>query len=252
MRMRIRVILPVSHNRLNEVSLREATRYSSSQTDISVATLAYGPQSVEGSYEEAMAVPGILECAQQAEQDGCDAIIMDCFGDPGVTAARELLDIPVIGPAEASFLLASSLGRRFSVVTVLESVVPLIEHLVIAAGLPSRLASIRNIDMPVLSLCDKETMKRALRAEMLLAIRQDHAHVLILGCTGMTDVAEELQAELLAEGYDVPVISPIGAAVRLAETMVALRLKQSRLTYTRPKDCHISLRESRPLAGTTA
>ena len=117
--MRIRVVLPVSHTTLNAESLAEASSYASPGTEISVASLEYGPQSVEGEYEEAMSVPGILCCAQEAERDGCDAVISDCFGDPGVKAARELVDIPVIGPAEASFLLASALGHRFSVVTVL-------------------------------------------------------------------------------------------------------------------------------------
>ena len=250
--MRIRVVLPVSHSRLSDEALREALLYASPGTEISIATLAYGPQSVEGVFEEAMAVPGILERAREAERDGCDAVISDCFGDPGVHAARELLNIPVIGPAEASFLLAASLGHRFSVVTVLDSVVPLIEHLVTIAGLSTRLASVRTINIPVLGLKNRAAMQAALYEQMLLALRQDRAHVLILGCTGMTDVAEELRAELLTAGYDVPVISPVGAAIKLAESTVGLGLKQSRVTYSRPKDCFLTLRETRPLAGATA
>jgi allantoin racemase len=234
--MKIRVVVPVCHSTFNDETLREFSQYASAGTEISVANIAEGPRSIESEYEEAMSVPGILERVQEAEREGCDAAISDCFGDPGVRPARELVDIPVIGPAEASFFLAASLGQRFSVVTVLKSVVPMIEHLVEAAGLASRLASVRTIEIPVLGLTDLEPMKKGLYREMIAAIEEDDAHVLVLGCTGMMGVAEDLQAKLREAGLDVPVVSPTAAAVRLAETIVALGLKQSRLTYMRPKD----------------
>ena len=168
-----------------------------------------------------MSVPGILALAQEAERDGCDAVISDCFGDPGVRAGRELVDIPVIGPAEASFLLAAGLGHRFSIVTVLKSVVPMIEHLVQAAGVDAQswLRCARST-FPCLALTDIEAMKKALYREMVAAIEQDDAHVLVLGCTGMMGVAEELQTQLHDAGFEVPVVSPTAAAVRLAETLV--------------------------------
>lgn len=234
--MKIRVIVPICHTTFNDEALREFKQYAATETEVSVANITQGPRSIESEYEEAMAVPGIVALAQAAEKDGCNAVISDCFGDPGVRASREVVDIPVIGPAEASFLLAASLGHRFSVVTVLKSVIPMIDHLVQAAGVHSRLASIRTIDIPVLGLSDIEAMKAGLYREMLAAIEEDGAHVLVLGCTGMMGVAEDLQARLSKAGMEVPVVSPTAAAMRLAETMVRLGLKQSRLTYSRPKD----------------
>lgn len=234
--MKIRVVIPICHNTFNDEALREFSQYASPGTEISVANIAEGPRSIESEYEEAMSVPGILALVQEAEQDGCDAAISDCFGDPGVRPGREVVSIPVIGPAEASFLLAAGLGQRFSVVTVLKSVVPMIEHLVHAAGVGSRLASIRTIDIPVLDLQDAEAMKKALYREMVSAIQDDDAHVLVLGCTGMMGVAEELQAKLHKAGFEVPVVSPTAAAVRLAETMVRMGVRHSRLTYMKPKD----------------
>lgn len=238
--VKIRVVIPVCHTTFNDEALREFNQYASPGTQISVANIAEGPRSIESEYEEAMAVPGILALLQEAERDACDAAISDCFGDPGVRPGRELVSIPVIGPAEASFLLAAGLGQRFSVVTVLKSVVPMIEHLVHAAGVESKLASVRTIDIPVLDLTDIEAMKKALYREMIAAIQEDDAHVLVLGCTGMMGVAEELQEALRTAGFEVPVVSPTAAAVRQAETLVRLGLRYSRLTYVRPKD--ISLR----------
>ena len=48
---------------------------------------------------------------------GCDAVILAAFGDPGLTAARELFDVPVVGMAQAACLTATMLGETFSVVT---------------------------------------------------------------------------------------------------------------------------------------
>jgi allantoin racemase len=234
--MKIRVVIPICHPTFNDETLREFTRYASPGTEISVANITEGPRSIESEYEEAMSVPGILSRVQQAERDGCDAVISGCFGDPAVRPARELVDIPVIGPAEASVLLAAGLGQRFSVVTVLKSVVPMIEHLVDAAGLSSRLASVRTIDIPVLDLQDIQAMRKALHREMLAAVEEDDAHVLVLGCTGMMGVAEGLQAKLHDDGIHSPVVSPAAAAVRLSETLVRLGLCYSRLTYMKPKD----------------
>ena len=126
--MKIRVIVPICHTTFNDEALREFKQYAATETEVSVANITQGPRSIESEYEEAMAVPGIVALAQAAEKDGCNAVISDCFGDPGVRASREVVDIPVIGPAEASFLLAASLGHRFSVVTVLKSVIPMIDH----------------------------------------------------------------------------------------------------------------------------
>jgi allantoin racemase len=234
--MKVRIVVPISSDQFNSATAAEFRKYASPGTEISVANIVQGPRSVESEFEEAMAVPGILLCAQEAEREGCDAVISDCFGDPGVKAARELLDIPVVGPLEASVLLAAALGQRFSIVTVLKSVVPMIEHLVAASGVSGRLASVRTIEIPVLGLVDEGAMSKALLDEMLAAVREDDAHVLVLGCTGMMDVAESLQKKLGDAGFDVPVVSPTAAALKLAETLVTLGLRQSRLTYMRPKD----------------
>jgi allantoin racemase len=237
--LKIRVVIPICHSTFNDETLRDFSRYASPGTEISVVNISEGPRSIESEYEEAMSVPGVLDRVQQAERDGCDAVISGCFGDPGVRPARELVNIPVIGPAEASFLLAAGLGQRFSVVTVLKSVVPMIEHLVDAVGVPSRLASVRTINIPVLGLQDIETMKVALHREMVAAIEDDDAHVLVLGCTGMMGVAEDLRAKLHHDGFETPVVSPTAAALRLSETLVGLGLRHSRLTYMRPKDASL-------------
>jgi len=233
--MRIRVVVPVAHSRFNQETREEFIRWSAPGTDVSVVNLEEGPQSIESECEDALVVPDFLRKAKEAGTDGCDAVICDCFADPGVRAARELVDIPVIGPGEAAMLLAAALGRRFSVVTVLQQVFPLIEAVAWRAGVEKKLASIRAVDIPVLELSDKARMTSALHTQSVRALEDDHAQVIILGCTGMMGVAAQLQDTLRSDGIEVPVVDPVAASMKLAETEVTLGVRQSRLAYHKPK-----------------
>jgi allantoin racemase len=233
--MKIRIIVPVANCRFDEEVETEVSAYASPGTELDVISLDEGPQSIESECEEALVIPDFLRKAKETEAAGYDAVICDCFGDPGVHAARELVSIPVVGPGESSVLIAAALGQHFSVVTVLPSVFTMIENLARRAGVSGKLASVRSVDIPVLELHDKNKMSLALFEQMVRAIRDDHAHVLILGCTGMMGVAGQLQKRLSAAGFDIPVIDPIGAALKYAEAMVALGIRQSRLSYHHAK-----------------
>ncbi|MEH7332590.1 aspartate/glutamate racemase family protein [Neobacillus drentensis] len=232
--MKIKVIMPITSDIFNEEIKKEFTYYASESTEIGVVNLDYGPESVESEYDEALCIPNFLEKAIEAANEGYDGVISDCFGDPGVKPAREVLNIPVVGPCESSMLFASALGKSFSVVTVLPNVVPMIENISKTVGVNGNLASVRYVNIPVLEVHEKEKLKKALYEEMIKAIELDNAHVLVLGCTGFMGVAEELQYRLKENGYDVPVIDPAFAATRMIESLITMGVKQSRLTYMTP------------------
>jgi allantoin racemase len=232
--MKIKVIMPITSDIFNEEIKREIKHYASDTTEVGVVSLDYGPASVECEYDEALCIPNFLEKAIEAEEEGYEGIISDCFGDPGVKPAREVLDIPVVGACESSMLFASSLAKSFSVVTVLPNVVPMIENISKTLGVNGNLASIRYVNIPVLEVHEKDKLKKALYEEMIKAIELDNAHALVLGCTGFMGVAAELQTRLKENGYDVPVIDPAFAATRMLESLIAMGVKQSRLTYMTP------------------
>jgi len=234
--MDIKVILPVISNTLTEETKKEVEGYASSDTKVSVTIIDHGPASIESEYDEALCQPGFLEKAIQAEKEGYQGIISDCLADPGVKAAREVLNIPVVGPGEAAMQLATSLGNHFSIVTVLPNVVSMLENLSKVSGFYNKLTSIRDINIPVLELNDKNRLKQGLFEEMKRTIEEDGAQVLIAGCTGFVGVAEELQNKLKDSGYDVPVIDPIFAATQMLKTMITMNIKQSKLTYMTPPD----------------
>ncbi|MFB0543634.1 MAG: aspartate/glutamate racemase family protein [Candidatus Bathyarchaeia archaeon] len=201
-------------------------------TEIDSARIEKGPSSIESRYDEILAIPEIVKRVKEAEEEGVDACVINCFGDPGVRASREVVKIPVLGPCESSLLVAASLCNKFSVVTVLKNVIGMIEENAKIYGLSGKLASVRAVDIPVHELHrDNERTARALLEEGKKALEEEGAEVLILGCTGMTGMAERLSKEL-----GVQVIDPLPTAVKFAETLVALGLSHSKLAFPTPPE----------------
>ena len=76
----------------------------------------------------------------------------------------------------------------------------------------------------------------ALILESINAIRKDGAHCIALGCTGMLGLAETIQKGLLENGYTIPVIDPLTAALKMAGTLAEMKLQYSKLTYPFPPE----------------
>lgn len=202
----------------------------------SQVNIASGPVSIESAFDDALCAAGVVACVVQAEADGADAVIIDCFGDPALRAAREAVAIPVIGPGETCMHVAALLGQRFSVVTVLDSVVPILEEHARLYGVLDRLASVRVVQTPVRDLGDDiDGLIARLTDEADRAVREDRAHAVILGCTGFLGVSAALKVNLRRRGLEVPVINPLRTSVMMALLMLQLELGHSPLTYPAPR-----------------
>lgn len=209
--------------------------YLRDDLEIRHSLLDQGPASIECEFDEALSVPDTIRKAIVAEQTGANAIIIDCMGDPGLHACREAVSIPVLGPCQTAMHVASMLGHRFSFVTVLDRLRPLIDNLAATYGLSGNYASFQAIDIPVLELVhDPEKLNASLAAKALAAIEEDHADYVILGCTGFLGCAGAIRSALLEADRDVPVIDPIPLAVHMADALVKSGLSQSRLAYPPP------------------
>lgn len=189
-----------------------------------------GPRSIESMWEEYLSVPGLLESVVELEREGFDAVVPGCFGDPGIDAARELVNIPVLGPGASSMVVAANLGHRFSIVTVLENVVRPLENLALLTGVAPKLASVRQIGIPVLELnSDPERTFQRLLDVSREVITDDRADVLILGCGTLSFRALEAQ-----EALGVPVLNPLQVTLRMAELVVSCGLSHSKLSHPVP------------------
>ncbi len=229
--MKILVMNPNSTESMTAKIVESARRVASAGTEIIAATGQDAPASIQGHFDEAMSVPGLLARLQQAEAEGVDGVVVACFDDPGIGACREVFSGPVIGICEAAVKAASMLSTSFSVVTTLPRSVPVIEHLIHGYGLSHRCRRVRSAEIPVLALEEEGSGAREkVRDEILRAVREDRAEAVVLGCAGMADLTEWLTHET-----GVPVIDGVTVATRLVEALVGCGLKTSKVgAYAAP------------------
>jgi allantoin racemase len=221
--MRILVVNPNTTASMTDTIEAAAQSVAGNTTEIVAKTSRMGPVSIEGYYDEAFAVPGLLMEIAEGQALGAQAAIIACFDDTGLDAARAMASIPVLGICEAAVATAALIAQRFSVVTTLERSIMPVKGLVYRYGMGDR-ATVRAANIPVLSLDDPTSgAVLKLRTEIEKALDEDGAEAIVLGCAGMADLARDLQAE-----YGVPVIDGVGAAVKLAESLICLGLTTSK------------------------
>lgn len=231
----VRVVSPIVTRGFRKLADLKALEYPGVM--LSHAEIATGPGSIESEFEAAMSVPGTLLEVARAEREGVDAVIIDCMGDPGLRPAREMTNMVVLGPCQTGMHVASMLGHKFSVITVMHRLIPAFENTATLCGLSTRLASVRSVEVPVLELeTDLAATARLLIEEGRRAVEEDGAQALLFGCTGLMGCAAGLRDGLLAQGIDVPVIDPIPTAVSIAAGLVRAGLSQSKTTYPAPPE----------------
>lgn len=199
---------------------------------VDIIDVEQGPSSIESLYEEYLSVPESVKRVVQAEKDSYDGVILGCYGDPGLDAIREMVNIPVVGPGETSMLVAAMLGHRFSIVTVMDSIVAALERLAMVTGVERKLSSVRAANIPVLDLAkDFEVTKNKMIEEALKAKEKDRADVIVLGCMTMAflGVSDEMQKVL-----GIPVVNPALVSLKVLESLISCNLTHSKKAYPIP------------------
>ncbi|WP_298852636.1 aspartate/glutamate racemase family protein [uncultured Ruegeria sp.] len=195
-----------------------------------------GPKSIESLWEETWCVPGLLRAGKEAQEAGIDGVVIDCMGDPGLDVLREVLSIPVLGPAQIAMGIAATLGRKFSLVTVLDRTRPMMEDLVRKYGLETRYAGTEVVPISVLSFGDDPAESVALvKASARRAVEELRADVVVLGCTGWTGMGQEIGHYLQEIDYPVPVIDPLPLTVQVLDSLLSQGLGHSKKAYPFPK-----------------
>jgi len=205
--LKICVIVPIISKTLikKEDEKKRFEKYVRPDTQVDYVYIDYGPASIESKYDHDLAAPFVVKKAEWAERNGYDAVVVTCMMDPGVEAAKEALDIPVVGPGEAARQIAPILGKQVMKIyprglTVLE----LVED-------PEKTYNVLLKDA-----------KRALG---------EGAQVLIMSCTGLTGIGDRLKEEL-----SVPVLEGESLALGLAQLFADVGLSQSKLAFKKPPD----------------
>jgi Asp/Glu/hydantoin racemase len=205
-------------------------KVASSGTELVTATAERGVPYIATRAEAQ--IGGAIALEMLAEiGSGVDAAIIAAFGDPGLFGARELFDIPVVGLAEAAMLTACMLGRRFSIVTFARALAPWYQECVTMHGLDARCAGIRTLDGTFQSISDVQAEKEDMLVMLAnRAVEQDDADVVILSGAPLAGLADKVRDRI-----PVPLVDPVAAAVRQAETLAVLKPRKAVAgTFRRP------------------
>ena len=202
--MRIRLIIPITG--LTEEEVEERLGYlreiADLGTEVDAVQVEVGPPAIESEADAVFAGPDVLRLVGEAERDSVDAAIIWCGGDPALAAARELVDIPVIGPGESMTALSMVLGRK-----------------------PCRVVP----EIPVLEMRkDLDRTVEALRGEITERIEKREGDVFVLGCLALWGLGKRFR-----ESLGVPILDGAEASLKMAELMVKLGLRHSRIAYPR-------------------
>ncbi|SKB00280.1 allantoin racemase [Pseudomonas extremaustralis] len=229
--MRILVVNVNTTESITDTIARQARAVAAPGTEIVGLTPRFGADSIEGNFESYLAAIAVMDRVMAYDQP-FDAVIQAGYGEHGREGLQELLNVPVVDITEAAASTAMFLGHAYSVVTTLDRTVPLIEDRLKLAGLYQRCASVRASGMAVLELEEHPlAAMEAIVHQAELAIREDKAEVICLGCGGMAGLDERIR-----QRTGVPVVDGVTAAVTIAESLVRLGLSTSKIrTYATPR-----------------
>ncbi|MHC1946439.1 aspartate/glutamate racemase family protein [Bradyrhizobium sp. UFLA06-06] len=228
--MKILLLNPNTTADVTDLLHAAGSRAASAGTELVPVTAARGVPYIATRAEAQIGGAIALEMLAEAGP-GVDAAVIAAFGDPGLFGARELFAYPVVGLAEAAMLTACMLGRRFAIVTFAGALAPWYEECVAMHGLSSRCAGIRTLDGSFQSISGVQAEKEELLVALAnRAVEQDNADVVILSGAPLAGLAAKVRDRI-----PVPVVDPVAAAVRQAETLAVLKPRKAVAgTFRRP------------------
>jgi allantoin racemase len=229
---RILVINPILASVFDRFDEKYLRARAGTDFAIDVESLNYGVETIEAEYDDALCAPYIVDRILRAQAKNYDAAIINCFRDPGLGAAREASDLIVVGPGEASMLLSMALGDTFTIIDVglgkYRRFTPPPE--VRRLGISDRFVSEWGADIAVASIPRNVGRVASQIVRVAKAIeKQDEPDVILLGCTGLSRVADAVGKEL-----DTPLVDPSIAALSLAEALLVSKFRHSRRSYPKP------------------
>lgn len=206
--MKLLLINPNTSASITDLVARHARETAGPTVSIKAVTGRFGARYIAS--RSAAAIAGHAAVDALAEHvEGCDAVLLACFGDPGLEALRELSPVPVVGMADAACHAAARGGRRFSIVTGGERWGPMLREFVASIDLSSQLASIRTVAPTGAAIAaDPDAAVELLAGSCRVAAREDGAEAVILGGAGLAGLAERV-----GRSVTVPVLCSLQVAV---------------------------------------
>ncbi|WP_411818845.1 aspartate/glutamate racemase family protein [Hyphococcus sp. DH-69] len=228
------VPVPVPKDALDAFASQIPAEIISSDTKIDFVCAAKGGATLDSIYEGVIADAFCLEAGARSEDEGYDAVCVNSMSDSGVAALRSRLSIPVVGTAQATYHLASQLGKKFSILSMWDRWQWLYEKVLQEQGLLDRLASIRSIgvrpDTAALLAGKEDSVFPELLRAAELAVEVDGADLLVLGSTTMHQ-----SHTFLSENLSVPVLNPGLVGFATCTMLINLNAAHSKRSFIPPE-----------------
>lgn len=211
-------MLPIPITKEREQNLLSLFRKVTHQdTIVDIITYSEGPSDLEYYQDDIKAIQLMLNDVERLKE--YDALSIACFYDPGIRELKEALEIPVVGIAQASYMLAQIYGFSFSVIVGRQKNIPKMKDNSMLYGVHHKIASWKSLEMTVEELRNYPEKAELIANDLVKeAIEKDGAEVIILGCGALSGLERELQ-----QRYNVPVINPVIAGITCAEWLAALK-----------------------------
>ena len=196
-------------------------------TQVDMFAAPSGVPYVESSMDLYMTQVAVARTVVEVAGRGYDAVVGTAFLDNGLDAARELVDIPVVGPAKTTMYMAATLANRFGVIVAAGDLAKHVRACAKNLGVADRLVGVPTLSCTVADFLHDEDRSVAVTiAEGKRLVEEQGAEAIILGCGATTGLAARMSGEL-----GVPVLDPGLVAAKYAEMLVSLGLSQSKRAF---------------------
>lgn len=225
--MKILIINPNSDLEMTKAIQQTAESFVDKEFQVVCMPTPNAPKFIETYEDQIKAAPGMMKLVKEYEKE-FDGIIIACHCDPNLDAIKELTNKPVVGIGEASMKLASMLGHSFSVISMTEQSIPNKIALIRKYQLQDYLASVRTPQEKDNNLSDEEKYLETAK----IAIQEDKAEVIVLGCAGMTGLDKKME-----EVLGVPVLDGVVSALIIITGFVKSGLSTSKIMGYKGSNC---------------
>jgi allantoin racemase len=209
---RLLVINPNTTASITDLCLRYVRAAVGEGIELLGTTGRFGCAYISSEACYAVAAHAALDCYAE-HGEGCDGVLLACFGEPGLFALREVCKVPVVGLAEASMQAATERGGRFAIVTGGARWKPMLERFAAMLGYADRLAAVRTVSLTGGEIAaNRDGAIEMLAKACVAAIDENGADQVILGGAALAGLAERIQPRIWAPVLDSVLVGAQRAA----------------------------------------
>ncbi len=203
--MRLLLINPNTSDEMTQRVAAAARSLLPEDTEIVAETGRFGAAVIASRASYAIAAHAALE-VYAAHAGSCDAVLLACFGDPGLEALRELADVPVVGLLDASLSVVVAQRRPFGIVTAGALWREMLEERIALHPAAMLFRGVETLDMGGLAISRDPGTAVAAVAAGVEALASRGAESVILGGAAMVNLAARIDPP-------VPLIDCLQAAI---------------------------------------